>query len=102
MVQVQRVFLGEELVGRGAIAGQLRVPQGSDVAAGAEGAVAGTLDHHGVDVRVLPPGLQDGGAGADHRQVERVQRSGAVEQDAAHAPVAAGHDGGFGCHAAIS
>ncbi len=38
------------------------------------------------------------GAGADHRQVERVQRLRAVEQDATHAAVAAGDDGLFGGH----
>jgi hypothetical protein len=100
--QVQRIFLVEESIHFGAVAGQLPLTQGADVAAGTEGPVAGALDHHGVDVRIFAPGFQDRVAGADHRQIERIERLGAVEQDAPYPAVAAGDDGVFCGHAVVS
>ena len=52
-----------------------------DVAAGAEGAVAGAAQHHGLDRRVLLPAGNDPLQLEDHAVRQRVQRLGPVERD---------------------
>ena len=86
---VQRVFLAEERIRRRPIAIELGVAQGTDIAAGAEGAVAGALDHDDVDMRIVVPLGQHARQDADHPQVQRVQRFRAVQQNAAGPAVAA-------------
>ena len=80
---------------------QLVLAQRTDIAAGAEGAIAGTLDHHAVHMRVVSPSRQSPCAGPDHRQVERVERLRSVQHDAPHAPVASGDHGLFVLHAPL-
>jgi hypothetical protein len=62
------------------LAGQHAV-QPADVAAGAEGALAGTLDQHGVHRGVGLPARQAVGQHAAHRQRQRVERARPVEGD---------------------
>ncbi len=78
--QVQRVFLARRMPrARRCSPSSSHLAHRADVAAGAEGAVAGALDHHGVHMRIVAPLRERGGAGADHREIERVQCLRAVE-----------------------
>ena len=80
---------------------QLVLAQRAHIAAGTEGAVAGALDHDGVHMRIIAPRLERLCAGADHRQVERVECLRAIQHDAPHAPVAPRDHGLFVLHAAL-
>ena len=75
--------------------------QCAHVATGTERAVAGTLDHDAVHMRIVTPLPERPRAGADHRQVERVERLRAVQHDAPHAPVASGDHGLFVWHSPL-
>ena len=53
--QIQLVLLAEERLGLVMLAIELVLAQRADIAAGAEGAIAGALDHHAVHMRVVSP-----------------------------------------------
>jgi hypothetical protein len=72
---------------------QLELTQGTDIAAGTECTLAGALYHHGMYVRVIAPILQCTRAGADHRQVDRIQRLRTVQQDSPHTSIPPGNYG---------
>ena len=89
---VERVFLGEEVAQR-LVAGQRRLVEEADVAAGTKGAegrealarLAHAANRHGVDARVVLPAAQRVGQQSDHLQRQGVQRLGAVQRDQAQA-----------------
>ena len=94
-------ILTEERLGVVMLAIQFVLAQRAHVAAGAEGAIAGTLDHHAVYMRIVAPFRQRARAGPDHGQIERVQRLRTVQHDAPHAPVTPGDHGLFVLHAPL-
>ena len=75
---------------------ELELAQRADVAAGAEGAITGALDHHRMHMRLIPPALQHLGQRLDHRQIQRVQRLRAVQHDPPNPPVTAREHGPLG------
>jgi len=70
----QLIFLAEEHGGQRAVAGEAApgLVDRADIAAGAEGALAGAADQDGVDVRIIGPGAQHRVETAIHRQGEGV------------------------------
>ena len=91
---VELVLLGEEVLQR-RVAGQCRLVEETDVAAGAKGTKRGISAHaayrHRQHLRVVAPGQQAGGQGAQHVQAERVQCLWPVQADQAHASLLGQH-----------
>ncbi|MNS62376.1 hypothetical protein D3C72_954350 [compost metagenome] len=76
--EVEGVFLDKEIFVQGVAAFEA-VMQRANVAAGAEGFFPGTAQDHGMDLRILGPGVELAVQVAHHVQGEGIEAGGAVE-----------------------